>query len=204
MPRTGLTPEELKERSIEVAEARIRRDGFERVRLVDIARDLGVSHVALYKHFPDKAALLDAVSEKWLDKVDAELLLVAKKESPIEARIREWFLTFHRLKLDKVRLDPELYRAFDFASQLMKPFVIRHLINIRHQLTDLVGEAIASGMLRQGEPEGIAMTLLEATIGYHHPKLVSERLHEDRGEKLQDILNTLFLGLKPSTSSKFF
>jgi hypothetical protein len=52
-----------------------------------------------------------------------------------------WRFTARRSK--KVRLDPELYNAFDTASQQFKPFVERHLKNLHRQLSGLVGEAIA-------------------------------------------------------------
>ena len=34
--------------------------------MVDVARELGVSHGSVYRHFPSKAALRDAVAERWL------------------------------------------------------------------------------------------------------------------------------------------
>ncbi|RYG37829.1 TetR/AcrR family transcriptional regulator [bacterium] len=196
MPRTGLSAEEIKERSIEIAEAKIRQLGFDRVRLVDIARELGVSHVALYKHFPDKAALLDAVSEKWLAAFDAELEGVARGNGPAGDRIVAWFLAYHRLKLEKVRRDPELYRAFDLAAQAMKPFVVRHLEATGGQLQGLVSDAMREGFFRQANPTDVTSLLLELTVSFHHPKLVAERLNEDREDRLQVVLVTLFRALR--------
>ncbi len=72
MPRTGLTSEQLKAKAIDCAIAQMKLVGFQRVTLSDIAKDLGVSHAALYGHFADKSALFDAVSERWLLKIDAE------------------------------------------------------------------------------------------------------------------------------------
>ena len=60
MPRTGLSPEKARQRAVEIAVARIRENGFVKLRLADVAREMGVSHAALYAHFRDKAALLDA------------------------------------------------------------------------------------------------------------------------------------------------
>ena len=60
MPKTGLSAAEIRDKAIEVTVEQMRRHGFDRVRLVDIAKDLGVSHAALYSHFADRRALLDA------------------------------------------------------------------------------------------------------------------------------------------------
>ena len=51
--------------------ARIGLLGVDKVRMSDVARDIGVTHAALYPHFADKAALLDAVTQTWLRSVDA-------------------------------------------------------------------------------------------------------------------------------------
>lgn len=195
MPRTGLTPSEIKERAIELAEARIRQHGVDKVRLVDIAGDLSVSHVALYKHFPDKASLIDAVSEKWLEEVDRELTRVAQGPEPIGERIRIWFLAYHRLKVRKVRNDPEPYKAFDMAADAMKPFIVRHLETIFSLTVGLVSEGMEAGILRPGEPAATATLMLEMTVAFHHPKLVSERLEEDREASLLAVVDVMLRGL---------
>ena len=71
MPKTGLTAAEIRDKALDVTIEQIRRYGFDKVRLVDIAKDLGVSHAALYTHFADRGALLDAVSERWLNALES-------------------------------------------------------------------------------------------------------------------------------------
>ncbi len=200
MPRTGLSAEEIKERAVEYAEEAIRNHGFERFRLVDIARELNVSHVALYKHFADKSALLDSVSEKWLATVDAALERVstAPGRTPSQ-RLQDFFLAFHRAKRDKVSRDPELYKAFDSASEAVKPFVVRHLATVERLLEQIVRDALAQGELRGRDARQITRLLLEATMSFHHPKLVAERLAESREPELRRLLDTLLRGLAVKT-----
>ena len=200
MPRTGMTAQEIREKAIDCAIARIRRQGFEKVRLVDIAKDLGVSHVALYSHFVDKSALLDAVSERWLTELDAKQEVICQMPlSPLE-RIEAWLLNLHRAKREKVMQDPELYKAFNLASEAMKPFVKAHLETSNRQLATMVKEAMA---LKLFYPiEGTAMTvetmvnmIMSATIGFHHPKLVLEHWGEDREDALKSLLHIVFRGI---------
>ena len=44
----------------------LRRYGPAKTKVVDVARALGVSHGSVYRHFASKAALRDAVAERWL------------------------------------------------------------------------------------------------------------------------------------------
>lgn len=197
MPRTGLSSEEIRERAVERAEEAIRKHGYERFRLVDIARELKVSHVALYKHFSDKAALLDSVSEKWLARIDTALARVcaASTRTP-EQRIYDFFLTLHRAKCEKVGKDPELYKAFDSAAEMAKPFVVRHLETMGRLLERLVREMLAAQDGRAYEARRVARMLLDGTVSFHHPKLVAERAGEKREAELRRLLDTLLRGVR--------
>jgi len=194
MPKTGLTQTQLKERAIACTVDRMRKFGYDKVRLSDIARDLGITHAALYGHFADKSALFDAVSEKWLFDVDQELSKFVEQDGDPLKRIQGWFLHLHRAKCQKVRLDPELYKAFNLSAQIDKQFVKLHLENMHRQLTTLVKEAIARKQI-SGNASEIVDTLLHATSAFHHPALVVAYINEDREPQLKKILTVMFKGL---------
>jgi AcrR family transcriptional regulator len=196
MPRTGMTPAQIREKAIDHAIARMRKQGFDKVRLVDIAKDLGVSHALLYGHFADKSALLDAVSERWLRKIDeAHDLLCRSKKNPVD-KIHDWFLLLHQQKREKVLNDPELYKAFNLATETEKPFVRVHLENVNRQLLGLVNEAIAAKKIRAGNPATLVKIIWETTMGFHHPKLVAQHLEEKREALLRLTLEVVLKGLK--------
>jgi AcrR family transcriptional regulator len=58
--RHGNLPEALVDAALERLEA----DGVEAISLRDLARDTGVTHRAVYRHFPDKLSLLARVAER--------------------------------------------------------------------------------------------------------------------------------------------
>ena len=64
-----LTPERI----LEVTEDVLRRFGLAKATVVDVARALDVSHGSVYRHFPSKASLREAVAKRWLDRVNAPL-----------------------------------------------------------------------------------------------------------------------------------
>lgn len=198
MPKTGLTSDQIKERAIACTIERMRKFGYEKVRLSDIARDLGVSHAALYSHFTDKAALFDAVTERWLLDVDGKLAAHCDPSKDPLACITEWCVELHKAKCEKVRFDPELYRAFNFSAQMEKPFVQNHINTMKTQLLELVERAIAKNMMKgdAGDAKRIVALILDATMSFHHPVLVVDRINESREDDLRNLLKTLFAGLK--------
>lgn len=197
MPKTGLTQEQLREQAIDYTVARMRKFGYEKVRLSDIAKDLGITHAALYSHFTDKAALFDAVSERFICDLDRKLTEVCedKSISSTQDRITKWFLVLHRAKKEKVQNDPEIYRAFNSCAQMDKDFVKAHIALMETQLTNLAQRAIDEGSMK-GNAAAIAKLLGTATIGFHHPLMVVESIGENREKLLEQILAALYKGLK--------
>ena len=195
MPRTGLTQDALRRAALAAAEAAIRRYGIEKSSLVDVAKRLGVTHSALYKLFPDKNALMDAVSDRWLQDTEAELEAIARRKAPAAKRLREWFVRLHTLKREKVLADPELYAAFDRAATQARPFIERHLQVMRDQVERILAQGMAAGEFRRSTPKALAHTLFEATLAFHHPRSVLENIEDDRVPQLRKVLNLLLAGL---------
>lgn len=196
MPKTGMTCTEIREKAIEYAEERIRRLGFEKIRLIDVAKDLGISHAALYQHFPDKAALLESVTDKWLMAADSELEKVIKQKKTAAELIVLWFLSLHRIKRKKVSLDPELFKAFDTAAEGNKECIQKHLSNAQRQLSDLVSQAMKEGSIRKDSVPRTVEILFLGTMAFHYPKLVALNLQDSQEQKLKSVLNALLSGLK--------
>lgn len=195
MPRTGLSQIEIKEKAIDVTIGMIRKFGFEKLSLTDVAKEIGVSHAALYSHFTDKSALFDAVSERWLTKIDDELDAICDLDQDPCEQIQAWALALHNAKLDRVRHDPELYKAFDYSVENQKAFIGRHLENVDRQINFLVSKAIKKRKLRKADPAVFSAIIRESTVGFHHPKLVALNLHLRREALLIKTLDAVLIGL---------
>ena len=77
----------LAEALIDAALKRIEADGVETITLRDLADDAGVNHRAIYRHYPDKDALLAAVAERaWKDFIRQQRKAIAK-QPPGEAML---------------------------------------------------------------------------------------------------------------------
>src|SRR5437763_16234439 len=101
-----------RERILDAAEDVLRRFGPAKANVVDVARALGVSHGSVYRHFPSKAALRDAVAEQWLARLAAPLAAVAAERGPAAERLRHWLDLLIACKRRKARSDPELFATY--------------------------------------------------------------------------------------------
>ncbi len=194
MPRFGMPVEALRAKVIDLGLNRMRTQGFDKVRLVDIAKDMGVSHAALYAHFTNRESLLDAVMERWLTETESALEAVCQGKRPALRKIEDWFLTLYKLKRTRIQTDPEPYRAFDVATTLRKPFAAAYVKRLKAQLAGLVDEA--GDLLGTYSAAETAELLFEATSTFHHPSLVKHSAIHNRERLLRRLIKTLFDGLQ--------
>lgn len=192
MPRTGLTAPELAARAIDAALARIRAHGFEKVRLTDVAHDLGISHASLYEHFAHKEALLDAVIEAWLAEMSRALETTCVSAGEPSRKVVRWFVAQYVQKRDCARTDRAVYAAFASANVAQKPFVRAYLRRRTQQLVSLL-EPIAA-RLTVPVPDAAAV-LLAGMDGFLHPKLVLDGAARNRERELRAVLEALLRGL---------
>jgi AcrR family transcriptional regulator len=195
MPKTGLSQKELFKKVLDTAESEIRKNGVDRLKITNIAKELNVSHAALYKYFSDKDEIIDVISEKWLKIIDDKLDIVSSSSKPPKDRIKEFFITLHLLKKEKVLNDPKMYTAFNMSALKTKPFVINHLQNMSKNLAKIVADGIKAGDFQKRDIPVIVNVLFQGTIAFHHPSLVLENIEEDRVPVLEEVLSTLLSGI---------
>ncbi len=90
MPRrSALTRERIVALALEI----IDEDGLEAMNMRRLAADAGVKPMSLYHHFPNKRAILDAVSEK----IAAAALGASPPDPRWQSRVRQLFMGLHAL-----------------------------------------------------------------------------------------------------------
>lgn len=85
MPAPPDSAPDLREAFIAAARAQLERDGADALNLRALAREIGVTHPAAYRHFADKEALLEAVAERGFDELSRRLVDALEAAGP-EAR----------------------------------------------------------------------------------------------------------------------
>jgi len=170
MPETALTREQI----LEAAEVVLRRFGPAKATVVDVARALGVSHGSVYRHFASKAALRDAVAERWLARVSTPLAEIALAEGPAEERLRRWLDTLIALKHAKVLDDPELFATYGELAADARDVIAAHVDALADQLAKIVTDGVAEDTFVVSDPAAAGRAILDATARFHNPAHAAE------------------------------
>jgi AcrR family transcriptional regulator len=165
-----MAPETLTpERILEATEDVLRRYGPAKATVVDVARVLGVSHGSVYRHFRTKAALREAVTERWLEQEHAELLAIAEGSGPAPERLRDWLAALFAAKRRKAGVDPELFATYLALAAENSTTVERHIETMIGQLTGIVEDGVAEGEFVSASPRPTARAVWDATARFHDP-----------------------------------
>jgi AcrR family transcriptional regulator len=170
MNDTALTSERI----LEAAEDVLRRFGPNKATVVDVARALGVSHGSVYRHFPSKAALRDAVAEGWLHRVSAPLAEIAARKGPAPERLRQWFEALMAAKRRKVLDDPEMFATYFRLASDAREVVQAHVDELVGQIARIIEDGVKSGAFTVKDPEVAAKAVFDATARFHHPTHAAE------------------------------
>lgn len=163
-----------RERILEAAEDVLRRFGPAKATVVDVARALGVSHGSVYRHFPTKAALRDAVTERWLARISEPLEAVVDEERPAPERLRRWLDRLVAAKRDRALDDPELFSTYVQLTAEAREVVGAHVDALAGQVARIISDGVARGEMRVGDPEVAARAVLDATARFHNPAHAAE------------------------------
>ena len=158
-----------RERILEAAEEVLRRFGPAKATVVDVARALGVSHGSVYRHFPSKAALRDAVTERWLARVAAPLTPIANEDGPAPERLRRWLQALMTAKRAKVLEEPELFQTYMALVAEAREVVAAHVAHLTDEVAQIIADGVRRGEVQAADPRISARAVLDAMAKFHHP-----------------------------------
>ncbi|WP_030391920.1 TetR family transcriptional regulator [Kitasatospora purpeofusca] len=162
---SALTAEQI----LSATEDVLRRFGPAKATVVDVARTLGVSHGSVYRFFSSKAALREAVTERWLDQAHDELRLVASGTGPAAERLHRWLTTLFAAKRRKAFDDPQLFATYMTLVGENSHTVDAHIRTLISQIADIVRDGTENGEFRTAPVDPTARAVFEATAHFHDP-----------------------------------
>jgi AcrR family transcriptional regulator len=170
-------------RILEVAKAAFTRSGGN-ISLDDVAREACLGAGTLYRHFPTRDSLLEAVYRTEVEKLAAAEREFAESMPPVEA-LRAWMLLFVDYIAAKQIIAPALNNIVGGPSKLFETTGVQ----IKGAINALVKRAIESGDIRSDlDP----LDLLRALIGFSNVAS-----GPDWAQSAKRLVHILILGSRP-------
>ncbi|MFD6874818.1 MULTISPECIES: TetR family transcriptional regulator [unclassified Streptomyces] len=188
-----LTPERILETTEEV----LRRFGPTKATVVDVARALGVSHGSVYRHFPSKAALREAVTDRWLAKSVVMLEKIASAPTePAPSKLETWLEALFEAKRHKAGDDPELFATYTVLLAENSGTVDAHLTELIDQLAGIIAEGVEDGTLSAPDVRAAARAVFHATGRFHDPQYAADWLSPSILTEFEAVTALVIRGLR--------
>lgn len=155
----------LRQALMDSALACIRKDGAEKLSLRALARDVGVSQAAPYRHFEDKNSLLSALASDGFERLGEGMsqAFLAAKNDPILA-LQKVGVTY----IDFAIANPETYRLMcgmkstEFNGKEMEA----HHTQAYQILEQVIALGVSSGVFKPSPSRDIAVAAWSMVHGY--------------------------------------
>jgi AcrR family transcriptional regulator len=187
-----------REKVLAAAEDVIRRHGPAKATVLDVARALGVSHTAVYRHVATKAELRDMVVGRWLEATMPPLRAIVAKSGPSPARLRKLIDALIAVKRRRAANDPELFAAYMTLAADAKSVIAAHIDEMVGQVAKVIASGVEEGSFRTVDPVAAGRAVLIATSKFHHPAHAAEWADPAMDASLEDVWRLLMDGLCPS------
>lgn len=184
-----------KELILDAAESVLRRFGLAKTNMSDIARALGVSHAALYRHYDNKAALRKAVVERWMHAVFEPLAEAAAFEGPADRRLYRWLKALREFKRERARQDPELFAMYAALVAETEGVLEIHVEALLVALTSIIEEGMAANVFGCKDAREAAVAAFIATTRFHHAAFAAEWERPESEAQFEAVWQMILNGL---------
>jgi len=173
---------------LESAKNLLRRHGNDKLTVTDIARSLGMSHANIYRFFKTKSAILDAIIDEWLSKLESFVEEIARRDASSAERIEAVVLDLHCKRKHKLLQDAEVFETYRRVIEVRPEVAARRRKKILQVFKRLIEEGIQSGEFMPVNSLKAATVLKDATSLFLHPLLIPTTLHEESETRARDVV----------------
>jgi AcrR family transcriptional regulator len=132
-------------RILETARAHVQKLGAKRVTVVAIAEELGMTHANVYRYFPSKAALLDAVTTMWLRPLEVRLREVAEGADPAADKLERLLMAVHGAYRRTLEAEPKLFDLLVDSLEKGRPAATQHRARVQAEVQRIVEDGVNGG-----------------------------------------------------------
>ena len=169
-------------RILDLAAEQIRRHGLERTTVVAIAREAAMSHGNVYRYFPSKEALVDAVTAQWLKPIEAGIRDICDAPDPAFDKLERLLTAVHRAYRMKLESDPKVFDLFVAATTEGRVVARKHRLRVQSEVQKVIEDGMASGAFTAGDLRRTLALTFDVCHRFFNPASVRMDLEVSRAQ----------------------
>jgi AcrR family transcriptional regulator len=168
---------------VETAEALFRRMGFAKTAVADIAAELGMSTANVYRFFPSKNAIVQAICQQCLSEVEEAAWSIARSKASAAQRIERLILEILAYHKENLLTEQRVNDIVLVAIEHNWDSIRAHKNALRNVVELILRDGIEAGDFEAVDPRATAELILRSVVVFTHPVLIGQCLQD--GEDLE-------------------
>jgi AcrR family transcriptional regulator len=177
-PQVKLKPDDTRERIMETADVLFRRLGYAKTAVADIAAELGMSPANVYRFFPSKVAIVEAICQRCLAELEEKVWTVARSRTPAAQRLEQLVLEILAYHKENLFEDEKIHDIVLVAMEQNWAAIAAHKGRTLAAVELILRDGIDSGEFEQVDVGETAAIIMHAYVGYCHPLLIAQGLQD--------------------------
>jgi AcrR family transcriptional regulator len=191
-------PDDTRARIMDTAESLFRRLGYAKTAVADIAAELKMSPANVYRFFPSKNAIIEAICQRCLGELEDTAWAVARSRGSAAERLERLvleILSYHRENhLTEQRVNDMVLAAIELSWGAIRA----HKEHMRMVFEAVLREGIERGEFQRVDPRETSRLMMISVVNFCHPVLVAQYL-QDKGDLEADARATIRFLLRAIT-----
>lgn len=165
---------DTRRRIVSTADRLFRTLGYQKTTVGDIAKELQMSPANVYRFFPSKADIRDAVGRQLMSEVEDAVRAIAMQEGPADTRLAQAFTAVNRMNTERYLSDKKMHEMVVVAMQESWDMVLAHLETMDGLFARIIADGITQGLFKVGDPARAARCVKSAMVSFCHPQLLED------------------------------
>jgi AcrR family transcriptional regulator len=183
---------------VDAAKKRFSHFGYAKTTMAEVASDCAMSPGNLYRFFPGKLDIAEAIAtEDYQKHLDHLRKVAANPKKTARERLHDFFFEELRRTFNKLESDPRAYEMAVVISREKPQFANWMLAQEREILAALLEDGNKLGEFASPKPVGCAEHIQSALMKFRYPQLWSKLPLDKLENELEGVMDLVIDGLSP-------
>ena len=199
IPHVRTKPDDTRERIMETAETLFRRLGYAKTTVADIATELRMSPANVYRFFPSKTAIVQAICQRCLNELDEKVWTIARSKGSASERLERLELEVFAYHKENLLEEQKVNDIVMVAMEESWDAIMAHKERIRSVIELILRDGIEAGEFERVDPRETSALIMKAYVAFCHPVLLAQGLQEgtDLEAEARSLIRFLLRAITP-------
>lgn len=188
--------EETRNKILEETEKLYRHYGYAKTTIADISEACGMSSANIYRFFPSKSVLTEAICSKVINGIEQHLREVAHSPGTASERLVKFVQVLYQSTLENLLDNRKVHELVVFAMTEQWLTLRTHLEHIVELYADIIQDGVASGEFPPCDVARAAKAAQSAAVTLCHPEVVALKLDDEARSTPEEIAALIINALK--------